>query len=194
CWAAHDVADLVAAAAEARHEGLIDRLHAGLEVALQDAVELEVLTGGDADGAVAPAACCLVVCQVALGAYPPTWNTGPDHQLVVAVQAAPARLFALVAVVLLIDPVKLQDLGARLVKRRRVLGQLGRDRAAQGAAGLFDQLDLRGLSLAAAVHAHVLGDLQYQPRKTPASTAVEGQCLGGAAAPSEARLTPRATG
>src|SRR5262249_18311 len=147
CWAAHDIPDLVAAAAQAGHQGLVDALHAGLQVALEDAVELEVLPGGDADRAVAPAVCYLVVSDVAVGAATATGDAGPDHQLVVAVQAAPARLLALVAVVLLIDPMKLQDLDVGLVKRRRVLGQLAGDRAAQSAAGLFDHLDLRGLGL-----------------------------------------------
>src|SRR5262249_50998310 len=139
-WAAHHIADLVTAAAQARHERLVDGLHAALQVALENTVELEVLARRDANRAVAPAVGDIVVRDVAVRADLAAGDAGSDHQLVVAVEAALARLLALVAVVLLVDPVELEDMDVGLVEHGGVLSKVVCDRAAQGAAGLFDQL------------------------------------------------------
>ena len=140
--AAEDVPLLVAAATERGHQGRADRPDRLPEVALQHAVELDRLPGGDPDGPVAPAAGDAVVGQVPLGADQPARDPGPDHHLPLLVEAAGAGLLAPVAVVLLVDAVELQELGGVLAELFAGRRQLTGDLAPQVVAGGLDPLHL----------------------------------------------------
>ncbi len=81
-------------------------------------------------GAVAVAVRQLVDREVLLPREYAAWNLAADHELVsrLAVRAPP--LPALVAILLLVRPVELEELGARLGEGARVGGELGGDVAA----------------------------------------------------------------
>ena len=64
--AAHDVAFHVAAAAQRRQHGFVDGPDRALQVALQHAMQLEVLARGDAQGSVGPAAADVVMRDVSV--------------------------------------------------------------------------------------------------------------------------------
>jgi len=141
--AAHDVALDVAAAPERGQQGVVDGADGLLDVALKHAVELKVLPGRHAQRAVGPAPADLVVGDVRIRRDDAPRDTGPDHELVVLVEAAGPRFFAAVAVILLVDAVELEQLLRGVAEGRRVLDQLLLDEPAQVIAPCLDGLVLR---------------------------------------------------
>ena len=105
---------------------------------LEHAVKLEVLPGRDSQGAVGPAPADVVVRDVRVGRDNAPWNPGPDHKLVVLIEALGPRLLPAVAVVLLIDAVKLQQLLRVVPECRRVFEELFLDEPAKMVAGRLD--------------------------------------------------------
>ena len=90
--AEHDVAFLVAAATERGEQRVVDGADRAVQVALEHAVELEVLPGGDAQRPVAPRARDAVVGEVCVGADHAAGDARADHHHVVLVEAEPARV------------------------------------------------------------------------------------------------------
>ncbi len=141
--AAHDVPLDVPAATERGQQRFVDRGDRFLDIALEDAVELEVLARGDAKRAVGPLAADLVMRHVGIGRDHAAGDAGPDHELVVLVEAARTGLLATVAVVLLVDAVEFEQRLRGVAEGRRVLDQLLLDEPAQVIAACLDGLVLR---------------------------------------------------
>ena len=138
--AAHDVPLHVAAATERRQQRAVDGGDRPLQVALEHAVELEVLARGHAQRAVGPLLADVVVRQVRLGRDDAAGDPRPDHQLVVLVEPFGARLFAAVAVILLVDAMEFQQLLGVVAECGRVLEQLLFDEPTQVIAARLDGL------------------------------------------------------
>ena len=138
--AAHDVPLDVAAATERRQQRAVDGGDRLLQVALEHAVELEVLARGHAQRAVGPLLADVVVRQVRLGGDDAARDPRPDHQLVVLVEPFGARLLAAVAVILLVDAVELEQLLGVVAERGRVVEQLLFDEPTQVIAARLDGL------------------------------------------------------
>ena len=141
--AAHDVALDIAAAAERRQKGVVDGADRFLDVALEHSVQLEVLPGGDAHRAVCPAPADVVMRDVRIGRDDAPGDPRTDHQLVMLVQPAGPRLLAAVAIILLVDAVKLEQLFRSLSERGRVLEQLLFDEPSKVVARRLDGLIAR---------------------------------------------------
>src|SRR5207245_10082227 len=94
------------------------------DVALQQAVQLKILAGGDPQRPVGPAPADVVVRDVGIGRDEASRDARPDHQLVVLVEATRASLLAAVAIVLLVDAMELEKLLGIVAERGRVLEQL----------------------------------------------------------------------
>ena len=134
---AHDVAVDVAARGDRVEQRGVDRLHAALEIALDHAVELERLTGGEPQRAVAVVRRDAVHRQPLGGRAHAAGHAHADHERVRLLQLLLAPFGAHVAIVLLIGAVELGQLGVVLGDRAGLrLGQTIGDAAAQEAAGL----------------------------------------------------------
>src|SRR5882672_7766447 len=106
-------------------------------------MELEVLAGGDTQGAVGPPPADVIVSDVRVRRHDPARNPCTDHQLVVLAEALGAGLLTPVPVVLLVDAVELEQ-GLRVVsERRRVLEELLSDEPSKMIARGLDRLVLR---------------------------------------------------
>ena len=115
---------------ERGEQRVVDGADRALEIALEHAVQLQVLPGRDPQRAVAPRAGDAIVREIRLGAHDATGDSRADHHHVVLVEAELARLLAQVAIVLLIHAVELEDHLGVVAEDRRVLEQL----LAEGAA------------------------------------------------------------
>jgi hypothetical protein len=96
----------------------------GGQVLLLGEVELDALAGGDPQGAVAHRPGQLVEGQVPVRCQHPAGDTGPDHADVVEGKLGLGALAPDVAVVLGVDPVKLEELGGVGAKAVRIRSQL----------------------------------------------------------------------
>ena len=152
--AAHDVPVDVAASAERRQQSFIDPRDGLLEVAFEHAVELEVLARRHPQRSVGPLLTDVVVGDVCIRRHDAARNPGPDHQLVVLVEALGPRLLAAISVVLLIDPMELEQLLGIVTERRRVFDELLFDEPPQVVAGRLD-----GLVLGEAVERCAVGQI-----------------------------------
>src|SRR5207248_5564302 len=139
--ARHYVAHHVAARAERGDQDVVQSANRRLEVALQDAVELVVLTRGHAQRAVAVPVRQLVEQEILPVRKRAARDLAADHQLVRRLLIRAPPLPPAVAVLLLVAPVELEQLGARVRQVARVGRELGGQIAAQAAALLLDLLD-----------------------------------------------------
>ena len=119
-----------------------------LEVALEDAVQLDALPAGEAQRAVGVLAGEVVHAEVLLGGEPAAGDLAADHEDVVLAQPLAAPGLAGVAVLLLVAAVELDQVLVRVVELVGAGGQFLGDRAAQPAAVFLDQFDRRPLRLA----------------------------------------------
>jgi len=130
-----DVAVDVAAGGQGGGEGLVDRLDEGADALLGDAVELEGLARGDAQGAVGEATGEFVVHEVLSGRDDAAGLSRADHHGVFLGD------LALIAVVLLVDAVEFDEL--LVVTAETVGGRVGEGLADRpGKVGLFGLHDL----------------------------------------------------
>ncbi len=143
--AAQDVALHVAAGCQGREQRLVDLSNRRGQVALQDAVELELLAGRDPHRAVAERPGQLVARQELIGRQLPAHNPHPHHQLVGFLLLFALQPGAQVAVVLLVGAVELED-GRGVVAEmvQAVVDLLGHERL-QVLAGDLHCLDLARL-------------------------------------------------
>ena len=129
--AGHDVAFHVAARPERGQQTAVDARDGRLEVALENAVELNALAGGEAQRAVRVLASKIVQRQILVRQDAAAGNLASDHEHVVLAQSlGPARL-AGVAVLLLIGAVELEQALVLVVEFGSVLLQFLGDVAAQ---------------------------------------------------------------
>ena len=141
---AEHVAVDVAAGRDGVQRGGVDRLHGRLQFALDDAVELEGLAGGDAQGVVGPGGGDGVQLQPPRRGEHAARGADPDHELVRRLELLPAAFVAQVAVVLLVAAVELDQ--ALVLERQRTgdrVGQAFQQGAAQAAAAGLDVFDGR---------------------------------------------------
>ena len=117
---AHDVAVHVAASRDGVEQRVVHGGQRRAQVALDDAVELDRLPGGEADGAVGPLPRDLVQLQPLLGADAPAGDAEAGHEADGRLHALAPALRSQVAVVLLVEAVELRQL-------RVVLGQSAGD-------------------------------------------------------------------
>src|SRR5260370_21546194 len=122
--AAHDVALDVSAATERGRQRVVDGADRFLDVALEHTVRLEVVPGCETERAVGAAPADLIVRDVRVRGDDATRDARPDHQLVMLVQASRASLFAAITIILLVDPVELEQLLGVVTESGRVLDQL----------------------------------------------------------------------
>ena len=138
---AHDVAVDVAAGRDRVHQRAVDRLHGPLQVALDHAVQLERLAGGEPERAVAEVVGDPVHRQPLRGRADAARHAHPDHEGVGLLELLPAPLGPQVAIVLQVGAMELGELGVVLTDRAgHRLGKASLDRAAQMAARLLDVL------------------------------------------------------
>ena len=138
CRRRHHVAVDVAAGGE----GGAHRTHDGADhlaqIRLGDAMHLEGLAGGGPEGAIAEAIGQVVEGQIEGGGDAPTGAAQPQHHLPVLLDA----LAAVVAVVLLIAAVKLQDLDGRLGEMAALGIEFAEQRFLEVTAGCLEGLEL----------------------------------------------------
>jgi len=108
--AGHGVARHIAAAAVGTDPALVQRLDQRLHIGLADAVELEILPGGDPDGVVAIGRRQIIGQQILLGSQTAARELGAYHELPGAIQSLLLALAARVAVILLVGAMELQQL------------------------------------------------------------------------------------
>ena len=94
----------VAARGDGGHQRFIQVFNGLADVGFQNPVKLKVLAGGDAHGVVAILACQLIANGILLGAEDSAGEFRAHHEHVVL------RHLALVTVILLVDPMELQEL------------------------------------------------------------------------------------
>ena len=108
--AAHDVAFLVAAAAQRGEQRVVDGADRPLEVALEHPVQLQVLPGRDPQRPVPPRSPAMsIVREIRVGAHDAARDSRADHHHVVLVAAELSRFLAQVTIILLIHAVELED-------------------------------------------------------------------------------------
>jgi hypothetical protein len=143
--AAHHVAHDVAARGERRQQCLVDLADQCLEVAEHDAVELDRLPGRETNGSVAEAPREPVEHEVLLRGHHAARDAASHHAGVGALGLALALRRPRIAVVLLVDPVVLDDVQVGVGELRRVgIGKGLGEMAAQVFAVLLLRLDLGG--------------------------------------------------
>ena len=137
-----DIAVDVAAGGEGVDQRGVDRLHRRLQFALDDAVELESLAGGDAQAALGVGGRDGVEFQPLRRRDHAARGAGADHEREVGFELLAAAHVAHVAVVLLVAAVILDE-GLIVVGQRAgdLVRQRFDQRAAQTAALLFDVFD-----------------------------------------------------
>ena len=135
----------VAAGGQRVHQLRVDGLHGGLELALDDAVELERLARGDAQAALGVGGGDGVQAQPLRRRDHAAGRAGADHEAVVGLEPGLAALVAQVAVVLLVAAVVLdQHLVGVGQRTGDGVGQALQQRAAQAAASGLDVFDGMG--------------------------------------------------
>ena len=139
--ARHHVAHHVAAGTERGDEDVVQSANRRLQIALHHAVELVVLARGHAQRAVAVAVGQVVEREVLLGREEAARDLAADHELVRRLLRRAPPLPPAVAVLLLVAPVKLEELGARPREVGRVGRELGGQIASQAPAPLLHLLD-----------------------------------------------------
>src|SRR5439155_4560840 len=141
CRRGHDVAVDVAARAERRRKAVIDRPNDRPQVVLEDPVELDALAGGQTERVVALFAGQAIERQPQLGVNVATGEPEPDHEAERVFLTGLAAIVTEVAIVLLIAPMELQDLVARIrdVCRRRC--ELLEERGPEARALLLEDFD-----------------------------------------------------
>src|SRR5207237_1166868 len=152
------------------------------EPGLDDAVELDALPGRDPQRPVGVTVGERVEGEILLGIEPPARNADAHHELPDLAVAALLALGGAVAVVTLVDAVKLEEAVAGIVERRRGVGKVPRKIAAQLPALLLDRLGFReGLDFG---HAAILGAQPARPLavKVNARTSAGSDDGAGAAA------------
>ena len=118
---AEHVAIHIAAASDGVDQGAVDALDHALEVALEDAMVLEGLARGQAQGAVGQATAYVVDGKPLCGGAHPAGQPGAQHEFVIGLESSFLARLAPVPVVLLVEAVKLADLG---VRRRQCSGKV----------------------------------------------------------------------
>ena len=139
----HHVAVHVAAGRDAVHHGIVDPLHGRFEDVLGDEVELEGLAGGQLQCVAAVFVGQRVDLEPLLRCADAAGHTDADHEDKGLLQSRLFALVAMVAVVLLVNPVEFRN--GRVVVRDgpgRAVLKAGGQGAAQIIAGFFDILDL----------------------------------------------------
>ncbi len=132
----------VAAGGDGVDQRAVDRLQRRLQLALDDAVELERLARGDAQAVVGEARGDGIHLQPLLGADHAARRACADHEAVVGLEQTAAAFIAHVAVVLLVAAVKLQQYGVGFGDGAGDrIGQTLDQGAAQAAAVCLDGLD-----------------------------------------------------
>ncbi len=135
----HHVAVDVAARGQCVDQRGVDRLHGGLELALDHPVELECLAGGDAHRVIGVVGGDRVQLQPLLRGDHAAGRARADHELVGRFELLPAALVAQVAVVLLVTAVVLDQGGVVLAQRSgERIGQALQQLPAQAPAVGFD--------------------------------------------------------
>jgi hypothetical protein len=142
--AARHVADDVAAGRQGADQVAVERPHEVPEVALDDAVVLDALAGGDAQRPPAHLVGQPVEGQPLVGGEHPAGHRGAHHAGVGQLLAGLGPGPPLVTIVLLVDPVELQQHGAVGGEAVAVVGQLGGQLAAQVGAAALDVLGRGG--------------------------------------------------
>ena len=110
-YGGHDIAVYVATSCDGVEQRLVDPSNAAFEVALNDAVQLKGLPRGQLDGAVCVAVCQGVHAEVLLRSATTAGYADTDHEDVVWLELGALPLFAQVTIILLINAVKLGQLG-----------------------------------------------------------------------------------
>ena len=149
---AHDVAVDVATSRDGIHQRIVDLADGELEIFLDDAVQLKRLSRGQLERAVGVVAAKRIHVQPLLRGADPAGQTDTGHEGIRRLELGLAAFSADVAVVLLVNAMKLGEL--RVVRRQRtgrVIKQPLGNGAAQKVAGLLDGLVFRQLRLVAAV-------------------------------------------
>jgi hypothetical protein len=139
---AHHVAADVSTGGDRAQERVVDAADGRLEVALQDAVKLEGLARRQPERIVPVSSCQRVEREPLRGRRDAARDTHPHHELVCGLQLLPRALGAQVAIILLVEAVKLGEL--RVVLRERAsqpIGEALHERAAQVVAALLDALE-----------------------------------------------------
>ena len=149
---AHDVAVDVATSRDGVHQRVVDLANGELEIFLDDTVQLKCLPRGQLERAVGVVGAKRVHVQPLLRGADPAGQTDTGHEGIRRLELGLAAFASDVAVVLLVNAMKLGEL--RVVRRQRtgrlVKQPLG-NRATQEFAGLLDGLVFRQLRLVAAV-------------------------------------------
>src|SRR5439155_16711227 len=138
--AAHDIALYVTASSQRRQEALIDSGYRLLQMLFENAMQLDALAGREAEGSVAIGAGQIVDGKILFGGQPAAGNLATNHEDVVFSRPLFAASPARIAIVLLISPVKFQQLLILIVEMVGVGHQLQGNGAAQLVTGLLDRL------------------------------------------------------
>lgn len=135
---AHDVSVYIATRCQRRQFHRVDPMNRLTQVVFQDAVQLQRLAGGDLDGRVAKLVTEVQLGQHLLAGDSTAGDAAADHHR----ERFSATLFfqfcPFVAVVLLVSPVKLQQLDIVFIEVIGIGSQFFADRAAQELALFFD--------------------------------------------------------
>ena len=115
---AHDAAAVVAAGGNGVEQRVMQSLDDRSNTVFQNPVKLEGLAGRDAQGFAAMRPGEFVELQPLRRAADPAWQAHPDHELIGRLQLLAPALVAQVAIVLLIDTVKLHQLDVILRRHR----------------------------------------------------------------------------
>src|SRR5207247_7321608 len=124
-----------------RDEHFVHGANLRLEIALEHAVELVALARRDAQRAVAVAVRQLVDGEVLRAGEHAARQLAANHELVRRLAVGAAPLAALVSILLLVRPVELEELSARIREVVGAGGELLREMPAQSAALLLHLLD-----------------------------------------------------
>jgi hypothetical protein len=140
----HDVPRDVAAGGEGGQQRLVDRGDGSAQVALGDAVELDGLARGDAQGAVAVAVSQMVEREILRRRQSAGGDAHAHYELPVLLEAGLLQGGGGVAVVLLVGAVELEEgIGRLRHLGRGLVGQLRGDGAPETPALRLDPLDAR---------------------------------------------------
>ena len=115
---AHHVSLDVPAGSECGQPSPIDLTNGLLQVVLDDSVQLQSLPTGDPQRPVAKPLAQIQVSQERVGGHPPTGDPRPnhEHERLVTTRAVLVRQLACIPVVLLVQPVVLQQAGVVFVE------------------------------------------------------------------------------